>query len=54
MFYAVDHQPSEISEYINSHCGFPKYAEVSLTKYMLQVTHGKETENQHILTFILF
>lgn len=35
MFYAVNHQPSEISEHISSRCGFPKHAEVSLTKYTL-------------------
>lgn len=35
MFYAVIHQPSEISEHISSRCSFPKHAEMSLTKYTL-------------------
>lgn len=35
ILYAVHHQPSEISEHISSRCGFPKHAEVSLTKYTL-------------------
>lgn len=35
MLYAVHHQPSEMSEHISSRCGFPKHAEVSLTKYTL-------------------